>query len=267
MAYVMLSRVQEISQVIIIDDLHKDCVGWKVSQSSLDEKDDSVISAINVPRQSVSQYETVLMCLNVRSLRKNFKDVQRVVKNKDYNAICLQETWLLGDDYGDNYHLENLYCDLNSRGLGKGIATYFKMGYMGFKVTDKVKDDNCQITQISSVNLDIFNIYRSSDNKNLIEFLKPRINEEKSTILCGDFNINYLEGCKNNFFRVLTEKFKFKQLVTQPTHTTDYTATTLDQVWVNTPLYDRVIVEQTSVRFTDHDMLRICIKGGSGTED
>ena len=82
MAYVMLSRVQEISQVIIIDDLHKDCVGWKVSQSSLDEKDDSVISAINVPRQSVSQYETVLMCLNVRSLRKNFKDVQRVVKNK-----------------------------------------------------------------------------------------------------------------------------------------------------------------------------------------
>ena len=49
---------------------------------------------------------------------------------------------------------------------------------------------------------------------------------------------------------------KFRQIVVESTHEK---GSLLDQVWINAPLFGKVEVEQTCVRFSDHDMLKIVV--------
>ena len=114
MCYVALSRVQELSQVFIIDQLHEDCAGWKVSFSALDELNDSTKKAINTKEEE--EYKLEIMCLNVRSLRQHIRDIEHTVRNRNFSVLCFQETWLSNNDVGDEYKLENFNCDLASRG-------------------------------------------------------------------------------------------------------------------------------------------------------
>ncbi len=138
MCYVALSRVQELSQVYIVDKLHEDCAGWKVNASALSELDDSLKKAINIETEEECKLE--IMCMNVRSLREHMRDVQHTVRNRNFGVICLQETWLYNNEVTDDYKIENFDCDLTSIGRGKGIATYYKTN---FKVHDKVCSKEC----------------------------------------------------------------------------------------------------------------------------
>ena len=54
----------------------------------------------------------------------------------------------------------------------------------------------------------------------------------------------------------MKEKMKFRQIVVEVTHEL---GSLLDQVWINKPLFEKVEVEQTSLRFSDHDMLKIVV--------
>ena len=49
---------------------------------------------------------------------------------------------------------------------------------------------------------------------------------------------------------------KFHQLVVESTHEK---GSILDQVWINAPLADKIKVEQTCLRFSDHDMIKIVV--------
>ena len=250
MCYVALSRVQELSQVFIVDKLHEDCAGWKVSSSALDELNDSMKLAINTKTEEEQKLE--ILCLNVRSLRQHMRDVEHTVRNRNISVICLQETWLCSNYVGDEYKLENFQCDLTSIGRGKGIATYYKTD---FKVHDKVCSNECQFAILTSDKLSVINIYRSSGCKDFCEWLQPKIIKDKPTIICGDFNTDYRES-DNRVSRFLKEKMKFRQIVVEVTHEL---GSLLDQVWINKPLFEKVEVEQTSLRFSDHDMLKIVV--------
>ena len=250
MCYVALSRVQKLSQVFIVDKLHEDCAGWKVSFSALDELNDSMKQAVNTDTEEENKLE--IMCLNVRSLRQHMMDVEQMVRNRNFAVLCLQETWLCSDNVGDEFKLENFNCDLISRGRGKGIATYYKTD---FKVHDRVCSDDCQFAILTSNKLSVINVYRSSGCKNFCELLKPRIDEDKPTIICGDFNTDYRDSA-NQVSRFLKETMKFHQLVVESTHEK---GSILDQVWINAPLADKIKVEQTCLRFSDHDMIKIVV--------
>ena len=75
------------------------------------------------------------------------------------------------------------------------------------------------MTLLSSLELDIVNIYRSRrmDTKEMAEDIKSIINSEKFTIVCGDFNLCYLENRSNEVTRML-EQDGFSQLVQEATH-------------------------------------------------
>ena len=249
--YVALSRVQELSQVYIIDKLHENCAGWNVNQSALSELDESLKNAINT--QTEEDHELEILCLNVRSLRKHFRDVKQTVRGTNYSILCLQETWLCNNDNIGDYQLENFNCDLTSRGKGKGIATYHTSC---FEVHDRVCSDDCQFVILTSKKVSVINVYRSSSCKNLCDLLKPRVNMNMATVICGDFNINYQDD-GNEVMRFLKDKLKFRQLVLESTHDK---GSILDQVWINGPLIGRVQVEKTCLRFSDHDMLKIVVK-------
>ena len=249
--YVALSRVQELSQVFIIDKLHEDCAGWRVHPSALDELEESMKNAINT--QTEEEHELEIMCLNVRSLRKHFRDVEQTVRGRHFSILCLQETWLCNNDNGGDYQLENFDLDLTSRGKGKGIASYHTSA---FKVQDRVCSDDCQFVILTSEKLSVVNVYRSSSCRNFCTLLKPRIDLNWPYLICGDFNTDYQED-RNQVVTFLKEKLKFRQLVLESTHEK---GSILDQVWINGPLIGRVQVEKTCMRFSDHDMLKIVVR-------
>ena len=248
--YVALSRVQELSQVFIIDKLNEDCAGWTVSQSALDELDRSLQNAENTQTQEDNELE--IMCLNVRSLRKHFKDVEQTVRGKNFSILCLQETWLSNNDNVEDYQLENFTCDLTSRGKGKGIATYYPSC---FEVSDRVCDDDCQFVILTSDKISVINVYRSSSCKNFCLLLKKRLDLSMPTLICGDFNIDYRDD-GNAVVRFLKDKLKLRQLVLESTHEK---GSILDQVWINGPLIGKVQVERKCLRFSDHDILKIIV--------
>ena len=247
--YVALSRVQELSQVYVVDKLHEECAGWKVNHSAVKELENSLENAINThPEEEI---ELEIMSLNVRSLRKHIRHVHQTVKHRNFSVLCLQETWLLNSEQREEYWLENFNCHFASRGFGKGIATYHNDN---FYVTDQVCDDDFQFAILTSAKLSVVNVYRSSNCKNFCEFLKPRLPEDHPTLICGDFNTNH--ESENRVSRFLKEKLQFRQIVTEPTHEK---GSLLDQVWINELLQDKVKTEQMCVFYSDHDMIRIVL--------
>ena len=133
------------------------------------------------------------------------------------DVICLTETWLKSNIVEEELKISGLELHLNSVGEGKGIGTYYKSDKILPK-TDIVKLKS-QMTLLSSLELDIVNIYRSRgmDTKEMAEDIKSIINSEKFTIVCGDFNLCYLENRSNEVTRML-EQDGFSQLVQEATH-------------------------------------------------
>ena len=62
--YVALSRVQELSQVYIVEKLHEECAGWKVNNSAAEELENSLENAINTQPEEEIELEimSLYMC-------------------------------------------------------------------------------------------------------------------------------------------------------------------------------------------------------------
>ena len=258
MIYVMLSRAQTIEQIFILDSLRKEMKGWRPDPSALEEMESTRIKAINtVPEAEVDKLE--LLCLNVHSLKKHFDDVARTLQAMSLpSAICLQETWLNEGDDVDRYQLQDLQLIVNSKGRGRGVATYFDDT---FDVTESVTTTSCQITKISSSKLDVLNVYRSQDcdmkefERIIFKMIDGNDNFKK-VLICGDINIHFKEGAANCFVKKIIDEYKFEQLVMDPTHDG---GNTIDHVYVSQALQGRVVIEKTCIYYSDHDLLTIKI--------
>ena len=256
MVYVMLSRAQTIEQVHILDSLYKEVSGWRPDSSALEELESSKLKAVNTGKEAEVDIVKVLS-LNVHSLRKHFDDVARTVRAMSMPAaICLQETWLDEEGDVDEYQMQNLRLIVNSKGRGRGVATYFDET---FDVTDSVTSPRCQITKIASNKIDVINVYRSNDCdwkefEQMIFKMIDREDNSKKVLICGDLNIHYTEGTSNRFVRKIVDEYKFEQLIMDPTHDK---GNTIDHVYVSPALQGRVVIEKTCLYFSDHDLLTI----------
>ena len=266
MVYVMLSRAQTIDQIHIMDGLYRDVAGWRPDPSALEELESSKIKAINTSKETeVDEFK--VLCLNVNRLREHFNDVARAVQAASSPAaICLQETWL--DEGGDvqRYQLQNMKLILNSQGKGRGLATYFDDK---FKVADSINTSSCQITRISSNEIDVINLYRFH-NGSVEEFammlfkIIDSMEKSKKLIVCGDFNIKYSEETSNIFVRKIIDKYHYEQLVKVPTHNG---GNIIDHVYVSPGLQGRVEVEKNCVYFSDHDLLTIKVSSDEAVDE
>ena len=265
MVYVMLSRAQTMEQVHIMGGLYREARGWLPDHSALEELENSKLKAINTAKETEVDIIKVL-CLNVHSLRKHFDDVVRTVQAASSpSAICLQETWLEEGSAVDKYQMQDLKLIVNSKGRGRGIATYFDDT---FYVTDSVTSPSCQITKISSNEIDVINVYRSSDcNLKEFELMICKMidgNLFKKVLICGDLNIHFTKETPNPFIRKIVDEYKFKQLIFDSTHDE---GNTIDHVYVSPALQGRVVIEKTCIYYSDHDLLTIKIIEDEGAVD
>ena len=87
-AYVMLSRVQALSQIFILESVRPEKI--TSSMSAKEELERMERDAINL---KVSLKKSIISC-NIRSLKKNFDNFFSASSVKRDNVMCLQETWL-----------------------------------------------------------------------------------------------------------------------------------------------------------------------------
>ena len=133
------------------------------------------------------------------------------------DILCFSETWIKNDIVQEELKIPGYELQLNSIGEGKGIATYFKSE--GNYQSIDVKNPTFQFTKLSSLEIDIINVYRSqsANNSNFLDELSTLINKDKTTIICGDFNLCLVKEKLNIVTKSILE-YGFSQLVTMATH-------------------------------------------------
>ena len=249
-AYVILSRVQALSQLIILVSV---CANKIKSSSNAKEELERMKTISEEGKQIAKQ---IYISCNIRSIKKNFDNFVLASATKHANVMCLQETWL--DPLAPEINLlENIEWKQhnNSFGRGKGITTFYQKEFVWKKDVTKA---NYQITKVLSEEIDIINIYRSSgaENINFVEDLCGLITSGKQTIILGDFNLCFASENSNQVFQAL-KSMGFQQLVKHPTH---IEGRLIDLVFFFSPdpsaCYD---VQQQAQWFTDHDLIQVVI--------
>ena len=148
MAYMMFSRVQEMSQLFILGSLPEKKIF--PSPDALEELDRMTKVAIN---NSMKIRKPLISSSNILSLRAHFEDMKHSTTVPKSDVICFQETWLESNPKNtNNLKLNGFNCHFVSLGRGKGIATYYKEN---FKFQDEVKKPMYQIAKVGSKEVDV----------------------------------------------------------------------------------------------------------------
>ena len=218
MVYVMLSRVQSLDQLIILDAMDPE----KITVNDQVAAEAARMWKVSVNRNPCQWMnpatEGLKVCsLNTLSLRKHMEDVKSDPVLGKSHVLCLQETWLEeGEEEQDRYQLQGYQVFFTSVGRGKGLATYVKEG-LQVQSHSNLTEENIALAKTSFNQLDVINIYRSKDKplSRAADLLQNLINPEKDTLIVGDFNVC---ASKTNALSSSLEMAGFCQHVAVPTH-------------------------------------------------
>ena len=248
-AYVILSRVQALSQLFILESVSADRI--TASMVAMEELERMQRDAINVRQKP----KTSIISCNIRSMRKNFDNLVSATVTKRANVMCLQETWLdpLAPECNHLLVPTGWEQHNNSVGKGKGIATFYTENY---KWVEDITEPLYQFTKLGSEQLDIINVYRSegAETKNFLKDLFGLICSKKQTLIVGDFNLCYLSAISHQLFQAFHSK-GYQQLVKVPTSSK---GRLIDLAFISPSESDVYYeVRQQSQFFTDHDLIEV----------
>jgi hypothetical protein len=251
-AHVMLSRVQQILQIYILNQLDESKI--RTSRIGLEETERLAKISMNAnpsPWHKNSNNSLKVVSLNCAGLKAHFRDIGTDNMILKGDIIHLIETSLEDNEESPLILLDHEY-HLTSVAKGKGIATYYKASV--FKHQEDFKTANMQITKFSSENLDVMNVYRSSkgNSAELLAKLVEMITPGKPVLMTGDFNICFMNNGNNRMSKGLVDGEGLQQLMKEPTHILgghiDHVYWRDDQnVWM-VP-----ILERYSPYYSDHD--------------
>ena len=178
------------------------------------------------------------------------------------DIIILTETWLEENNRQDGYELPGYRSNFNSRGRGRGIASYFKDE---FKHVVNIKKEGFSLTKLESEKLDIIGIYRSQNGNvvDIINVLADMMDIGRTTVIGGDVNICALTQ-KNNYVTASLKEMGFKQIVTNATHVS---GGAIDHVYINQGTLAKFnwSLEYMPKYYSDHDGLGLTMWESSET--
>ena len=211
-AYVMLSRVQALNQLYIIDEIPPKKI--YPSPVAIEELSRLKLISNNDTEMNIRKF-TVITSLNIRSLPKHINDLRNDYKVRTSKMICIQETWC-SDNYDSSHlNIDGFNLHLSNHGNGKGIATYYKNN---FQLTGEMNTEKFQMSKFSSNECHVVNVYRSqgADTTSFIENLNKLIVNCYNCYIVGDFNIDYFKNMHPISSWILSQGFQ--QLVKYSTH-------------------------------------------------
>ena len=252
-AYVMMSRVQSLQQLYILNGF----LSSKIYPSviAMEELDRLKKIACN-EEEKAKRSNAMIFSLNIRSLPKHHKDILSD-HLAEAQVIALQETRCDPEQENQHLALPGYNMHFESRGLRKGVVTYFKEEY---QVTATINTDLYQVIKVSNNNYHVINVY-CSKNANKQQLYKDLIALLRGTQLClivGDFNENFLQEPKPKFVQHMIAR-KFSQLVNTATH---IEGRLLDHVYVQNTRWD-FETELNFCYYSDHAAITVMKSSGN----
>ena len=257
MAYVILSRVQEICQLYILGCVPRNKI-YADPDALIELERLNSIALNNNPStwEMRDDQHLKIFALNCQSLKSKLQHIREDSVVMQGDIICCSETWLDSDMVTKELEIESYNLYLNSVGKGNGLATYFRE--TNTKIISDLKTNSFQITKMNAKNIDVISVYLSDrvNSSQAIDSFSQIIDSQKTTILCGDFNICYKQNINDPLILALKNQ-GFNQLVNESTH---LKGGHIDQVFVrNADQMTKVEVTLYSPYYCakDHDALLI----------
>ena len=198
---------------------------------------------------------------NIRSLsRAKLLAIQTTLKNA-FDIITLSETHLMPNVSNDVFKLQG-YHDIirKDRGaLGGGVAIYVKEN-LYYKRLYEYERDNIEAIwiQINSKQgkFLICSVYRPPTNNEFWEHFSSVIDDIKqihtsNIVIIGDLNADLNSG-QGEKLRNLCLLQNMLFLVEEPTHITTHSATVLDQILTNAPVFIEQVNVSDPISTSDH---------------
>ena len=266
MIYVMLSRIQSLEQLFILEVLPiEKIVPYQQSLMELQR-----LRALDISVRSNTRSVTSIVSLNTRSLPKHIEDIRSYEKLWSADVLCLQETWLdVTVERDNNLAILGRQHTLISAGKGKGVAFYFAPY---FEEGLKIAHPQFQIATVKSRDIMVVNVYRSKparDRDFIEQFLKlldKDLDGQQIILVVGDFNFCEREEASHPIRKMLLDN-QFVSLFPTPV-ASHMEGRCLDQAYVKnmeeTQLHCSASIGTSS--FSDHDPVFVDITSPDGRE-
>ena len=257
MAYVMLSRVESLDQLFILDKFDE----TKIYASDAAIKELEKMNRISINERIANglrrNISTNISPLNCGSIRPKLQHLASDYSFRNSDVICLPESWIWKDEDTTGLEMEGFRAHHNAGGRGCGITIYYKE--YKFHHSQDITEDRIQLTKLIGDQIELIVVYKAPSGKDseLARHLEGIINPKTSTLICGDFNMCYIEQRRNMSTSYLLSQ-NFKQLINEATH---INGGHIDHIYLKTSKAISVTTELYSPYFTakDHDALLVSL--------
>ena len=218
-AYVMLSRIQCLEQLVIVDKLVETKIKtYEIAEEELKRLERISLNRNPTPWDATCKKDTLkIASLNCAGFFPHLKDLAMDARLMKGDVIHLDETSITEENTTDNLKFEDHRINFVNVGKGKGIAAMIKNDLEYCR--EEIVEDNLQIMKISFKDLDSINVYRSAGKglADTYDKIHETIDQSKVTLITGDFNV-CLNKNPNNLVTMKLKKLGFTQLVDRCTH-------------------------------------------------
>ena len=253
--YVMLSRVQELNQVYILNKFDpKKLYPSRKALQELERMNKISINQNPSPWQKKDEKALKIASLNCAGLKVHFQDIKCDDKLKEADILHFVEISVEENESEDAFLIEGYKLSMIKNGKGKGMATYYKEDY--FQLANMIKMAQFQIMKFKHEKIDVITVYRSQlgHSLELLDQLRILIDPGRMTLITGDFNICFRENFNNRMVQGLLG-MGFDQLVHEPTH---IRGRLIDHAYFLDPSgTQNQLIERYSPYYSDHD--GVCI--------
>ena len=259
-AYVMLSRIQCIEQLLIVDKL--DTKKLKSSPAALEElrRLESISFNRNPsPWHKEDDSSIKVASLNCAGLLPHLRDIRSDEKLLNAGVIHLLETSLSQGTDTEDISITGFQGQFVNVGNGKGIATYNQDGTQ-CQLEKEEMNQTLQIMKFNIGEISSITVYKSSNHSTVetANTLKKFIDVRETTLITGDFNVCTVKDKRNAVTKML-EELGFKQLVKVATH---IQGGHIDHCyWLDeTMMWELPQLEHYTPYYSDHDCLLVTLK-------
>ena len=255
-AYVMLSRVEDEKQLVIMDRIKEKA--FRIDEQAMAELQRMNARSMNAnptPWRRKGEKVTKIATLNVMNLRNNHRYVAQDPTLLLADLICLSETWLEEETDKAEFSIEGYQASFNSGGNGRGIVGFFNPDVFSHRADCKL--GAAQLSLFVSEEVDVIHIYRSQQQslRELAEKVFEWRNEDKVMVVCGDLNVCLKKEPKNVFSRRMEDQ-GLQQIGKEATHER---GGQIDHLYVSSQAVAGTTLERGSMIYSDHDALCITV--------